>query len=271
MITSTGSRQMKHISHLMKKARVRREEELFVVEGKKMCREAPAERLVQLYVSESFRSDPEAKELLRDRRYEMVSDPVFKSVSDTLTPQGILGVVKMPRYDLADLLCGSRTHLLALEGIQDPGNLGTMLRTGECAGITGILMDQTTVDLFHPKTVRSTMGSIYRVPYYVAEDFAAAVREVKKHGITVYAAHLKGTLSYDEPSYREGTAFLIGNEGNGLTAETAGLADERIKIPMEGCAESLNAAVSAALLMYEAARQRRHCGGRQGERHADLV
>ena len=137
-------------------------------------------------------------------------------------------------------------------------------------GITGILMDQTTVDLFHPKTVRSTMGSIYRVPYYVAEDFAAAVREVKKRGITVYAAHLKGTLSYDEPSYREGTAFLIGNEGNGLTAETAGLADERIRIPMEGCAESLNAAVSAALLMYEAARQRR-CDRRRRETDADMV
>ena len=154
MITGTDNRQLKRIALLMKKARARKDQGLFVVEGKKMCGEAPEDQLVQLYVSESFLSDPAAEALLDHRRYEVVSDALFRNLSDTKTPQGILGIVKMPRYDFSDLLHGSRTHLLVLEGIQDPGNLGTMIRTGECAGITGVILNKTKVELFSPKTKR---------------------------------------------------------------------------------------------------------------------
>ena len=211
--------------------------------------------------------------------YEIVSDPVLKAVSDTQTPQGILALVRMPEYGLRDLLVphggqrraepvGSRTEsfgsqtgsapsLLILESIQDPGNLGTMLRTGEGAGISGVIMNKSTVDIFSPKVVRATMGSLYRVPFYIAEDFAQTIGELKRQGVSVYAAHLKGERSYDKPDYTKGTAFLVGNEGNGLTEETAKLADMYIRIPMEGQVESLNAAIAATLLMYEAYRQRR--------------
>ena len=211
--------------------------------------------------------------------YEIVSDSVLKAVSDTQTPQGILALVRMPEYGLRDLLAshggqrrtepvGSRTEsfgsqtgsapsLLVLESIQDPGNLGTMLRTGEGAGISGVIMNKSTVDIFSPKVVRATMGSLYRVPFYIAEDFAQTIGELKRQGVSVYAAHLKGEKSYDKPDYTKGTAFLVGNEGNGLTEETAKLADMYIRIPMEGQVESLNAAIAATLLMYEAYRQRR--------------
>ena len=168
--------------------------------------------------------------------------------------------MRMPQYPLSGLLRGDRTHLLIVESIQDPGNLGTMLRTGEGAGITGIIMNRTTVDLFNPKTIRSTMGSIYRVPYYIADNLAETIGELKRQKVGIYAAHLKGQMQYDEPSYCKGTAFLIGNEGNGLSDEIAGLADTYVRIPMEGSVESLNAAVSAALLMYETNRQRRGNG-----------
>lgn len=259
MITSSSNQQMKNITMLMKKAKVRREQGVFVVEGRKMCKEAPADLLVKIYVSESFLTEPDAGEILAGKDYEVVADSVFKSISDTQTPQGILCLVKIPQYELGDLLCGENTHLLVLESIQDPGNLGTMLRTGEGAGITGVIMNQTTVDLFNPKTIRSTMGSIYRMPYYIASDLGAAVTKLREqYGVNVYAAHLKGTMQYDEPSYCKGTAFLIGNEGNGLSDEMAGLANTYIRIPMEGEVESLNAAVSAALLMYETNRQRRN-------------
>ena len=171
----------------------------------------------------------------------------------------------MPSYSLRDLLqekddskpAEKAPHLLIAESIQDPGNLGTMLRTGEGAGISGIILNKTTVDLFNPKTIRSTMGSVYRVPFYIAEDLHDTIRSLQKNGIAVYAAHLKGTQSYDMPDYTKGCAFLIGNEGNGLTDETAALADEYIRIPMEGKVESLNAAIAATLLMYEVHRQRR--------------
>lgn len=261
MITSTSNQQMKNLTLLMKKAKARNEQGVFVAEGRKMFLEAPVEWVKQVYVSEGFyETNPYEKvfERLNETGYEIVSDSVFKSVSDTQTPQGILCVIKKPEYALEELIKGDQTHLLILESIQDPGNLGTMVRTGEGAGITGVIMNQTTVDLFNPKTIRSTMGSIYRVPFFVTKDLPGTIRELKEQQVNVYAAHLKGTLSYDEPDYKKKTAFLIGNEGNGLSDEIADLADTYIKIPMQGQVESLNAAISASLLMYETGRQRRH-------------
>ena len=267
MITSTSNQQMKTVSALLKKSKERRTSKSFVVEGPRMVVEAPIERLKAVYVAESFENNKENNELLNELKdkcnkanaiYEVVADNVFKSVSDTQTPQGIMAVVAMPEYDLEQLLDGDKSHLLILESIQDPGNLGTMVRTGEGAGVTGIIMNKTTVDLFNPKTIRSTMGSIYRVPFYVTEDLAGTMKELQGKGISLYAAHLKGEHSYDEEDYTKACGFLIGNEGNGLSDEIANLADAYIKIPMEGQVESLNAAISATLLMYEANRQRRH-------------
>lgn len=262
MITSTDNRRIKNISLLMKKSKARDEQGVFVVEGKKMFAETPRERLRGVYVSESFlAAEPSffaTANLPAGVPCETLSDAAFRSVSDTQTPQGVLCLVEKPSYRLSDLLCGERTLLLLLEDIQDPGNLGTMVRTGEGAGVTGIVVSRATADVFAPKAVRATMGSIYRVPYVVADDFAQTIAQIKGAGVTVYAAHLNGAVSYDAPDYRKPAAFLIGNEGNGLSEEIAALSDMRVKIPMRGAVESLNAAVSAALLMYEANRQRRN-------------
>lgn len=268
MITSISNPQMKHILQLQKKSKARWQQRVFVVEGPKMVFEAPKEWVEKVYVSESYFRRMEGSadienampvEALAGYQYEVVSDSVFKAVSDTQTPQGILCLVKMPEYTLGDLLMGV-PHLLILESIQDPGNLGTMLRIGEGAGVTGIIMNRTTVDLFHPKVIRSTMGSLYRVPFVIGEDLKEIVCTLKQQDITLYAAHLKGEKSYDKPDYTKGTAFLIGNEGNGLTDEAADLADEYIRIPMAGQVESLNAAMAAGILMYEVNRQRRAFG-----------
>ena len=256
MITSSANQQMKHLSQLMKKAKERKKEQAFVVEGIKMFQEAPKDAVLSVYVSESFLKKPEHESCLQGYAHEVVSDSVFREISDTQTPQGILAIVRMPRYDLSDLLQGAHTHLLILESVQDPGNLGTMVRTGEGAGITGIIMNKTTVDLFNPKTIRSTMGSIYRVPYLITEDLPDLLHALQKEGVELYAAHLKGNTYYDAFDFTGACGFLIGNEGNGLSDEIAERADSYLKIPMEGKVESLNAAVSAALLMYECKRQR---------------
>lgn len=257
MITSSSNPQVKNVIQLSKKAKARKDQGLFVVEGKKMFSEIPGGWLHQVYVSESFLSEPENAELLSGAEYEVLSDSVFKAASDTRTPQGILALVRMPEYKLSQLLAGEQTHLLIVESIQDPGNLGTMFRTGEGAGITGIILNKTTVDVYNPKTIRSTMGSIYRVPFVVSEDLTGTLAELKEAGVQLYAAHLKGTMSYDEPDYKKPSGFLIGNEGNGLSDEIAKMADTYIRIPMEGKVESLNAAIAATLLMYEVNRQRR--------------
>lgn len=256
MITSTANQQIKNLMLLMKKAKARNEQGLFVAEGKKMFQEVPRQRLKKAYVSERFFAENEA--LLEGVSYEVLSESVFKAVSDTQTPQGVLCLVEKPQYALEQLLAGEKTQILILESIQDPGNLGTMVRTGEGAGMTGIVMNRTTVDLFNPKTIRSTMGSIYRMPFLIVEDLGETVMRLKKAGVKTYAAHLKGTEAYDEPDYCRASAFMIGNEGNGLSNEIAAMADTYIKIPMCGQVESLNAAVCASLLLYEANRQRRH-------------
>lgn len=272
MITSSSNPKMKHIMQLNKKSKTRYEQRVFVVEGIKMCMEAPRAQIQEMYVSESFLADRDNQELIKDYAYEVVSDSVFSKISDTKTPQGILCLVKMMEYALEDLLgagCHHRTdapgqeteqgaaHLLILESIQDPGNLGTIIRTGEGAGITGVVMNRTTVDIFHPKTIRSTMGSLFRVPFYITGNLEETIDELKERGITLYAAHLDGEMSYDVPDYIASCGFLIGNEGNGLSREVAAMADEYIRIPMEGKVESLNAAVASALLMYEVNQQRR--------------
>lgn len=270
MITSMANQQMKNLSALMKKAKERKKQKLFVVEGPKMCFEAPKSWVSHIYVAERFWETEEtrahlveylsANDMSFEQYCDVVADSVFKSVADTQTPQGIMSVLHMPEYDRKDLLKGEQSHLLILESIQDPGNLGTMIRTGEGAGISGIIMNHTTVDLFNPKTIRSTMGSIYRVPFYVTEQMEECMKELQAGGMKLFAAHLKGKMSYDEPDYGGAVGFLIGNEGNGLSDELADLADTYIRIPMEGKVESLNAAISATLLMYECSRQRRNAG-----------
>ena len=250
MITSTSNKQVKHIVQLQKKAKLRNQENVFVVEGPKMVAETPPELLQELYISESF------FDKWQGPKGEIVSDAVMRVMSDTTTPQGVLAVVQKPHYHLTQLL-QSPAHLLLVEGVQDPGNLGTMFRTGEGAGVTGIVMHKTTVDLFHPKTVRSTMGSIYRVPFVVAEDWEHTVAEISGAGVTLFAAPLGGTKMYDAFDYTKSCGFFVGNEGNGLTEATTAMADELLRIPMEGRLESLNAAMAAGILMYEANRQRR--------------
>lgn len=257
MITSTNNPQVKKIIQLNTKGKARRSLRAFVVEGSKMFLEAPKDWIEAVYVSESFLEKNET--LLGGREYEVLADNVFKHVSDTMTPQGILCILKMPEYCLEDLLGDGEQSplLLVTESVQDPGNLGTMFRTAEGAGVTGILMNKSTVDIFNPKTIRSTMGSIYRMPFLYTEELEEDVRRLQKKGIAFYAAHLKGKTSYDEQDYKKPSAFLIGNEGNGLSDVIAELADTYIKIPMEGQLESLNAAMAAGILMYEANRQKR--------------
>lgn len=263
MITSTSSSQVKHVVSLQKKARVRKEERQFVAEGIRMVSEAPYDRLVKVYVSETFKNNNEA--FLEQMKYEeydkelleVVSDTVFARMSETQTPQGIMAVVKMSDADIDSMLTGDKTPLiLIIENLQDPGNLGTIVRMAEGAGVTGIIMSSNTVDIYNPKTIRSTMGSLYRVPIVYVSDLIETVALCKEKGVKIYAAHLAGEDNYSRKDYTKPTAFMIGNEGNGLSEQLTKEADELIRIPMSGKVESLNAAIACTILTYEAVRQR---------------
>ena len=244
MITSTSNARIKRLVNLKKKRKLRDEESIFLVEGIRMFREVPIDKL---------------KEVLKDSkvRVEELTDTVFAHASDTKTPQGILCVVEQMNHEINELTSAKCPLIMVLDHLQDPGNLGTILRTAEGAGVTGILMDRECVDVYNPKTIRSTMGSIYRMPFVYVEDLGKGIQDLKDKGITTYAAHLEGTNSYDEEDLTNPCAFLIGNEGNGLRREIADMADCYVKIPMLGQVESLNAAIASSVLMFEAARQRR--------------
>lgn len=283
VISSMNNPQIKNLALLQRKAKARNEQGLFVVEGRKMVKEAIESGLLsKIYMSESFYAEIEmVSEMVSDTSesvsdtisdtisdtnsdtisgydYELVTDTVFKQVSDTMTPQGVMATVRMPSYDIERVLDKDNTFLLLLEDIRDPGNLGTIIRSAEGAGVSGIILNGSCADIFQPKVVRSTMGSIFRVPYYETDDFIGFLTDLRRRGFNLFAAHLSG-ISYDtEGSFLGKCGLLIGNEGSGLSKEASSLADKLIRIPMEGKVESLNAAIAAAILMYEAARQRRN-------------
>mgnify|MGYP001269046521 CR=1 FL=1 len=282
MITSVQNSKVKNIIKLLTKKKERQEQKLFVQEGLRFVQETPHKLLREIYVSESFLSD-EAKRkdlekgldtrlpmpmdetdgmmeiLLSDGNtalFSTVTDEVMKKMTDTETPQGVCAVSKMPSYSLDDILETTPTQILILEDIQDPGNLGTMIRTAEGSGTTGIIMTKNTVDIFSPKASRATMGSLFRVPFTVTDNLTDTLKELKIRGVKTYAAYLGGEKAYLDIDCKKSVAFLIGNEGNGLKPDTAAMADEIILIPMEGQLESLNAAMAAGILMYESHRQR---------------
>lgn len=259
VISSMNNTQIKNLSLLQKKAKARKEQGLFVVEGIKMFEEARGlGLLVKTYMSESFYQDKLANRSFFDSLdFELVTDMVLRQVSDTMTPQGIMATVKKPEYSFEEMQDVKEPFFLLLEDIRDPGNLGTIIRTAEGAGVTGIIINKSCADIFQPKVVRSTMGSIYRVPYYEADDLTVFINMLKTQGYKILAAHLSGHRYDTEGGFLGKCGLLIGNEANGLSEEVAELADNLIKIPMEGQVESLNAAIAAAILMYEAARQRR--------------
>lgn len=259
MITSTSNDRIKKIIKYKKSARERRKDRVFLVEGIRMFVEIPGELCQEVYMTADFftnHRDGMPEYMLS--KVELVAPHVMETMTDTKTPQGVLSVVKQPSYSLAKV-CEEKDDraplILALENLQDPGNLGTIIRTSEGAGVTGIVMSADTVDIYNPKVVRATMGSIFRMPFCYVDDLTAWITSMKAQQVGTFSAHLQGTRFYDF-DYQKPTIFCIGNEGNGLTDELSQATEYKIKIPMLGKVESLNAATAATVLMYEAMRQR---------------
>lgn len=267
-------RRKKFVKELLTKAKTRREQGLYVVDGPKMCSELSKDDAEAIYVTEEFFASNQAymcERLLSECGYETVTVSEMKQMSDTVTPQGILVVAKQKRVKGLSGFLSLIEHkeaplILLLDTIQDPGNLGTILRASEAAGVDGIIMNRSCVDIYSPKVVRSTMGAVLRIPFLIVEDLMTAIRRLKDAdyikelsvGDTVfYAACLESDGYYTDFDYTGGSCFMIGNEAHGLSDELINAADRRIKIPMHGSVESLNAAMAATVLVFEADRQRR--------------
>ncbi len=277
MITSAKSERIKYIIRLQQKARFRKAEGLFVCEGVRLVTEAPLSLVSEVYLLEGIKASERLERWLTEARghgirVEEVAAAAYQRMTEVMHPQGVLALVRMPKarsgessgdpfvfWEHSSSLQQRRKELLVfLEDLQDPGNLGTIMRTAEAAGATGVIASGGCVDFYSPKVVRSTMGSIFRLPHEVNEGFLTRIAMAKERGIRVYGAALKeGSVPYEEVDFSKDCAILIGNEGNGLSEEALAECDGKIIIPMQGEVESLNAGMAAGVLLFEAARQRR--------------
>lgn len=252
IITSSSNAVFKNLMKLKDKKN-RDRQGVFVAEGLRFVNEIPKEVCVEEYVvSENF---PDTDCLREDTKVIRLADNLFRQLSDTDSPQGVMAVCKKLKAD-EDVLRDETGFYIIAEEINDPGNLGTIIRTADACGANAVFLSRGSVDLYNSKVLRSTMGSLFHLPIITDVAIADVVSEMKERGISVYAAHLKGEKYPQEMNFKKGCAFVFGNEARGLKDETAALCDEYVKIPMPGKAESLNLSVAAAMLMYETVRQR---------------
>ncbi len=178
----------------------------------------------------------------------------FCRLAATETPQGVLAIVRQPVWEFHPQV---NTGLWVItDGLQDPGNLGTIIRTAEAAGVAGIILTKGTVDPFNPKTLRATMGSVFRVPLFIDPGDLSLVRVLQQH-VALVAALLEADLNYDEANLANPVAIVVGNEGQGISDNLRRIVNFHVRIPMFGEVESLNVAVAAAILLYESRRQHR--------------
>ena len=255
-IESAQNRIIKEVKGLKLKKN-RDKGNVFVAEGLRFVSEIPLGWDVEYFLASDSFCNEESIESYCDRAQTYItSDELFALVSDTQTPQGILAVCQKQKEDIRELFELKIPFFILAEELNDPGNLGTIIRTADACGADGILLSKGSVDLYNPKVLRSTMGAVFHVPIIQGVELSEVIADMKKQEIAVYAAHLDGAEYPYALPLKDGCAFLIGNEARGLQEETARMCTKLIKIPMPGQAESLNASVAAGVLMYEVVRQR---------------
>jgi len=242
----------------LKTQKGRRAQKRFLIEGMRLCEElanSDWETESVLFTS-SFQKSSTGKKLLQKLESKNVKTiPVkseeVKKLSDTVTPQGIICVVKIKEFSLDELWSEDSNIILALDAIRDPGNVGTLIRTADAFGIDGVILSSDTVELYNPKVVRSTMGSIFHLPIFDEINLEKIIPQLKKRNFKIYGTDAKEGKDLDKLDYSEGICLLIGSESEGLNKNLLELSDEIIRIPIFGRAESLNASVAGGILLYE--------------------
>ena len=226
---------------------------LYLIEGDNLVFEAIKQGVAvrDIFISEGYK----AKGDFSGREPVILSEKLFKAAAQTESSQGIAAVLEKKSWSEEDFLKASHgKNILVLDRLQDPGNIGTIIRTADATGYGGVIAVKGTGDIYSPKTVRAAAGSLFRMPVLFAGDAEAALKFIRGSGRkSVCACPEKGTPYYEAGLSRD-IALLIGNEGNGLDRRFTEAADIKVSIPMEPCAESLNAAVAAGILMYEGKR-----------------
>lgn len=249
-IDSAQNKIIKEINSLKNKKN-RDKKGLFVLEGERLVSEISNEWNVRyIAAAESFTGKTDAQRVYR------INDSLFEKISDTVNPQGIMAVCEIKDFSTEDIDYNGNPFFVILENVTDPGNMGTIIRTADAAGADGVFVTKGCVDIYNPKVIRATMGSIFHLPVYRNVNGREIAEELKNRNIVTIGAHLKGEKTPYEINMKKGCAVIIGNEANGLSDEISREASYLVKIPMPGKAESMNAGIAAGILIYEAVRQR---------------
>lgn len=252
VISSKDNSLIKLVSALQTSAKARKENELFVLEGLRICDDAFQNgiRFDKLIFSDTaFEKNSKEIEKFQNNAQECykITDALFKKISDTASPQGILAICSVISLNKAEI--DKKGKYIALENLSDPSNLGAISRTAEALGINGIIISADSCDPFNPKVLRASMGTLLRMPLFIAEDI---IEFAKSNELTTYACVVDSNVQkITDISFSGGSVALIGNEANGLRDKTIQNSDFKITIPMIGKAESLNAAVAASIAMWE--------------------
>lgn len=255
-ISSASNPIIKNIQVLQAKKNERKKQGLFLIEGIRSVNEIPEHYEIDTIVMSDLFDEAELK-VAGTKQNLVVPSELFKTMSGTETPQGIMALVKMKEFTLNKIDAKSDGFYLLLENLQDPGNLGTIIRTAYGFGVEAIFLTKGCVDLYSPKTVRSTMGALLHVPIVVGESLENYISWARANNLTLYTTALDETAcKVAEADFAKGNMLIIGNEGNGVSNEALELADQKVYIPMPGGLESLNASIAASICMYEVMRQR---------------
>ena len=258
VITSKDNETIKKIKKLKDK-KFRDQENCYLIEGIKLLKEAISEKakikLIIICDDCSQNNDFESELKYEIAKYECiyVSEKIFSTLTSVVNPQGIMAIIE--KEDKERKIDFNEDLFLVLENIQDPGNMGTILRTADSLNFKQIIISKDSADIFNPKVVRSTMGAIFRINIIESDNLVKTIKELKKHKIKIATTYLHTDKTIYDISYKK-TCIIIGNEANGVSNELLELADEKIKIPMLGKTESLNAAVAAGVVLYEAMRDK---------------
>ena len=256
-LTAVNNPQIKAAAELKQK-KYRLERGLFLAEGLRTVEEAVAYKAV-VSIFYTAIEDDRTRAVLEEAAAQQVkltcvSDTVLKKIADTETPQGIIAVCKMQPVALDDLLASGKM-LLVLDRVGDPGNVGTMLRTADAAGLGGLVLLKGSVDIYAPKTVRSSMGSLFHVPVLAGVGEDEFIESAHNAGYELLVTCLDGADNLYKADLHGRLAFVMGNEANGVSEGLLAAADKRVYIPMAGRAESLNVAMAAGIVMFEALRR----------------
>ncbi len=255
-ITSMSNQIIKEVRSLSNK-KGRKTAQAILLEGYRLVKDAldSGAEIRYLIISDSFFQKEELfLSQMPNIKSVQVPDELFSRISETESPQGILAVAEKPVYDKKEII-NSIKRVIALEDIQDPGNLGTIIRSADACGFDAVFLSKDSVDPYNPKVIRSTMGSLFHVPVIIEENFTEALHALKSNNILLAAAHIRDALPCWQADMSGKVAVIIGNEGNGLSDKVLNLVDINVMIPMPGKAESLNASAAASILIYECMRQ----------------